>query len=245
MQRVLSLILITTILVSCGDKDNNDKIRLSSLIEPNFSFTFDFFECSINKNSSLIDLESFFSKNIDTYKKITDNTIKLSILFPENNTNVSEFIIAIESNNNYDTLKSFVDQIQIDKFNNIATCKFIINQNNGFNILEYNKKSNSDFIITEVLICKYNQNYNYGSFQITITKFLNYIQKLDIPYSLRYVDNKSINEFIWINSFHDINYKKMLIDNWIQEDEALEIKDEFIENATCIESNVYKSYQLF
>ena len=30
----------------------------------------------------------------------------------------------------------------------------------------------------------------------------------------------------------------MLIDNWIQEDEALEIKDEFTENATCIESNL-------
>ena len=43
----------------------------------------------------------------------------------------------------------------------------------------------------------------------------------------------------------DENYEKILIDNWIEGEEALEIKDEFIENASCIESNVYKSYQLF
>ena len=245
MYRFLTLILITITMASCGSKDSNDEIKLSSLIQPNFSFTYDLIECELNENSSLLDLESFFSKNINKYKLIISNAVELSILFPEKNTNVSEFIIAIESNNNYETLKTFVDQIQIDKFNNIAACEFIINQNNGFNILEYNKNINPDYTLIEILICEYNQDFNYGSFQITIARFINYIKKLDIPYSLSYVQNKSNNGFIWINTFHDENYKKILIDNWIEEGEALEIKDEFIENATCIESNVYKSYQLF
>jgi hypothetical protein len=35
-----------------------------------------------------------------------------------------------------------------------------------------------------------------------------------------------------------------LIDSWINSGDASEIKDEFIENATCIESSSYKSYQL-
>ena len=125
MYRILILILIIITMASCGSKDSNDEIKLSSLIQPNFSFTYDLIECELNENSSLLDLESFFSKNINKYKLIISNSVELSILFPEKNTNVSEFIIAIESNNNYETLKTFVDQIQIDKFNNIAACEFI------------------------------------------------------------------------------------------------------------------------
>ena len=244
MYRLFTLILITTTMTSCGSKDSNDEIKLSSLIQPNFSFTYDLIECELNKNSSLLDLEFFFSKNIDKYKAITDGKIRLSILFPENRINVSGFIIAIKSNTDYGNLESFISQIQRDQFNDIALCKFIINQNKGFNILEYKNNSNLDYEFVEILICQYKEGYNYGSFEITINRFLNYIQKLDIPYSLNYVNKSKNNEFIWINSFHNNDYKKILIDSWVMENEAIEIKDEFIENASCIESDTFKSYHL-
>ena len=231
-------------MTSCGSKDSNDEIKLSSLIQPNFSFTYDLIECELNKNSSLLDLEFFFSKNIDKYKAITDGKIRLSILFPENKINVSGFIIAIKSNTDYGNLETFISQIQRDQFNDIALCKFIINQNKGFNILEYKNNSNLDYEFVEILICQYKEGYNYGSFEITINRFLNYIQKLDIPYSLNYVNKSKNNEFIWINSFHNNDYKKILIDSWVMENEAIEIKDEFIENASCIESDTFKSYHL-
>ncbi len=244
MYRFLTLILITFTMASCGSKDSNDEIKLSSLIQPNFSFTYDFIECELNKNSSLLDLEFFFSKNIDKYKAITDGKIRLSILFPENKINVSGFIIAIKSNTDYGNLETFISQIQRDQFNDIALCKFIINQNKGFNILEYKNNSNLDYEFVEILTCQYKEGYNYGSFEITINRFLNYIQKLDIPYSLNYVNKSKNNEFIWINSFHNNDYKKILIDSWVMENEAIEIKDEFIENASCIESDTFKSYHL-
>ena len=244
MYRLLTLILITTTMTSCGSKDSNDEIKLSSLIQPNFSFTYDLIECELNKNSSLLDLEFFFSKNIDKYKAITDGKIRLSILFPENKINVSGFIIAIKSNTDYGNLETFISQIQRDQFNDIALCKFIINQNKGFNILEYKNNSNLDYEFVEILTCQYKEGYNYGSFEITINRFLNYIQKLDIPYSLNYVNKSKNNEFIWINSFHNNDYKKILIDSWVMENEAIEIKDEFIENASCIESDTFKSYHL-
>ena len=231
-------------MTSCGSKDSNDEIKLSSLIQPNFSFTYDLIECELNKNSSLLDLEFFFSKNIDKYKAITDGKIRLSILFPENKINVSGFIIAIKSNTDYGNLESFISQIQRDQFNDIALCKFIINQNKGFNILEYKNNSNLDYEFVEILTCQYKEGYNYGSFEITINRFLNYIQKLDIPYSLNYVNKSKNNEFIWINSFHNNDYKQILIDSWVMENEAIEIKDEFIENASCIESDTFKSYHL-
>ena len=244
MYRFLTLILITITMASCGSKDSNDEIKLSSLIQPNFSFTYDLIECELNKNSSLLDLEFFFSKNIDKYKAITDGKIRLSILFPENKINVSGFIIAIKSNTDYGNLESFISQIQRDQFNDIALCKFITNQNKGFNILEYKNNSNLDYEFVEILTCQYKEGYNYGSFEITINRFLNYIQKLDIPYSLNYVNKSKNNEFIWINSFHNNDYKQILIDSWVMENEAIEIKDEFIENASCIESDTFKSYHL-
>ncbi len=244
MYRLFTLILITITMTSCGSKDSNDEIKLSSLIQPNFSFTYDLIECELNKNSSLLDLEFFFSKNIDKYKAITDGKIRLSILFPENKINVSGFIIAIKSNTDYGNLESFISQIQRDQFNDIALCKFITNQNKGFNILEYKNNSNLDYEFVEILTCQYKEGYNYGSFEITINRFLNYIQKLDIPYSLNYVNKSKNNEFIWINSFHNNDYKQILIDSWVMENEAIEIKDEFIENASCIESDTFKSYHL-
>ena len=60
MYRFLTLILITITIASCGSKDNNDEIKLSSLIQPNFTFTYDLIECELNENSSLLDLEFFF-----------------------------------------------------------------------------------------------------------------------------------------------------------------------------------------
>ena len=97
MHRFLNLFLITIILVSCGNNNVKDNIKLSSLIEPEFSFNQSIIECKLLGESSLLDLEFFFSKNIAKYKKITANKIKLFILFPENNINVNNFIINVWS----------------------------------------------------------------------------------------------------------------------------------------------------
>ena len=78
MYRFLTLILITITIASCGSKDSNDEIKLSSLIQPSFLFTYDLIECELNEKSSLLDLESFFSKNINKYKLIISNSVELS-----------------------------------------------------------------------------------------------------------------------------------------------------------------------
>ena len=79
MYRLLTLFLIIITMTSCGSKDSNNEIKLSSLIQPNFSFTYDLIECVLNENSSLLDLESFFSKNINKYKLITVSYTHLTL----------------------------------------------------------------------------------------------------------------------------------------------------------------------
>ncbi len=245
MHKFLNLFLITVILVSCGNNNVKDDIKLSSLIEPEFSFNHSIIECKLLGESSLIDLEFFFSKNIAKYKTITANKIKLFILFPENNINVNNFIINIISSIDDESLQTLIEEIKNDSINNIAECEFIVAKNKGLTVINYQNKNELDYSLIEILSCKYNQGYNYGTFQITINRFINHIKKLQIPFSLRYVQKFPNNtNFLWINSFHDESYEKMLIDSWVNSGDASEIKDEFIENATCIESSSYKSYQL-
>ena len=50
--------------------------------------------------------------------------------------------------------------------------------------------------------------------------------------------------FIWINYYYTDDYEKILLENWIGNNNSMEIQNEFSENATCIESNKYKSYRL-
>ena len=57
MHRFLNLFLITIILVSCGNNNVKDNIKLSSLIEPEFSFNQSIIECKLLGKSSLLDLE--------------------------------------------------------------------------------------------------------------------------------------------------------------------------------------------
>ena len=115
----------------------------------------------------------------------------------------------------------------------------------GFNIVAKKIKPSSDYVFTEMLRCKYNKGYNFGTFMISIERFLNQINALDISYTLSYIKNKdSDNNFLWINSFYDINFKDQLSNSWIKSKDSIEIQDEFNSNSSCIDSKSYKSYQL-
>ena len=141
-------------------------------------------------------------------------------------------------------LKKFIDEINADGIDEIADCSFAIYQNNAFDIIP-KETTNSDFNKIEILRCTYNDSYNYGTFKISIDRFVNHIQKLDIPYSLSYVEDKSLkNSFFWINTFYQKQYKDSLLASWVTNRDSIEIKDEFTENATCLDSSVYKSYDL-
>ena len=49
------------IITSCGNSSTETNKSLSSLIQPEFTYSQDFFDCTINSEYSLINLESFFS----------------------------------------------------------------------------------------------------------------------------------------------------------------------------------------
>ena len=246
MHKLLNILLVIILLSACSNNDSTNETKLSSLIKADFSYTQDLFDCTLNENESLISLESFFSKNIEEYKKIAElESLNISIFFPENNANISTFIISIISDNNPLGLKKFIDAVKSDDITEIASCSFAIFQNKGINLKEELINNNISFINAEILRCKYNDTYNFGTFQISINRFINNLRTVELPYSISYLEDNSKNDsFIWINYFYTEDYEDILLDNWANKEESAEIQSEFSTNATCIDSKKYKSYKL-
>tara|TARA_E500000178_G_scaffold294762_1_gene300242 strand:- start:74 stop:814 length:741 start_codon:yes stop_codon:yes gene_type:complete len=245
MHKFINIFLVIIFLSACTEHESNNEIKLSSLVKPDFSYTQDLFDCTLNENESLIGLESFFSKNIEEYKNITElENLNISIFFPENNTNITNFIISIISNNNPLGLKKFIDALKSDAINEVASCSFAIFQHKGINLKE-ELISNNSFINAEILRCKYNNTYNFGTFQISINRFINNLRAIELPYSISYLEDNSKNDsFIWINYFYTEDYEDILLKNWSNKEDSAQIQSEFSANATCIDSKKYKSYKL-
>jgi hypothetical protein len=245
MHKLLNIFLVIILLSACSKNDPNNETKLSSLIKPDFLYTQDLFNCTLNENQSLIGLESFFSKNIEEYEKIAQKeNLNISIFFPDNNTNITTFIISIISNSNPLGLKKFIDAVKSDGITEVASCSFAIFQHKGINLKEKLMNNNS-FINAEILRCKYNDTYNFGTFQISINRFINNLRAIELPYSISYLEDNSKNDsFIWINYFYTEDYEDILLKNWTNNEDSAEIQNEFSTNAICIDSKKYKSYKL-
>lgn len=241
--KIVYFFLISVVLVACG----NEKIQtksLNSLISPNYSFNQDFFYCDLNKNMSLLNLESFLSKFVSDNVNDFSNILDINILFPDKTQEVTEFVFSVRSNQNLKEVSDFVNLLDMDDFNKIASCNYTIQQFDATDLIQSESEATNDFLNVEILRCTYNPGYNFGTFRISIDRFVNAVGRLKLPYSLSYINLKKNNSFIWINSFNINNQEELLEKNWISDDESKAIKDEFNENATCLDSKKYKSYEL-
>ena len=241
--KIVYFFLISVVLVACG----NEKIQtksLNSLISPNYSFNQDFFYCDLNKNMSLLNLESFLSKFVSDNVNDFSNILDINILFPDKTQEVTEFVFSVRSNQNSKEVSDFVNLLDMDDFNKIASCNYTIQQFDATDLIQSESEATNDFLNVEILRCTYNPGYNFGTFRISIDRFVNAVGRLKLPYNLSYINLKKNNSFIWINSFNINNQEELLEKNWISDDESKAIKDEFNENATCLDSKKYKSYEL-
>ena len=62
MHKFLNILLVIILLSACSNNDSTNETKLSSLIKADFSYTQDLFDCTLNKNESLISLRIFFFK---------------------------------------------------------------------------------------------------------------------------------------------------------------------------------------
>ena len=243
MYRVFYLPVIVFFLSSCSSDTDKDQSLLSSLIAPNFSYKQDYFNCSLNKGNSLINIESFFSKIVDKYSEKSLEDLSLFLLFPDKDEIINSFTISAISQKNYESVLTLIEILKNQGIEDLASCSFAIHQKNGIKLINYSE-SNNDLFLQEILRCRFNEGYNYGTFKLSIDRFSNQIQSLKVPYALSYVESKDNFDFLWINSFYEENYIETLSTRWIVLNDSDEIKDEFIANATCVDSSLYKAYKL-
>ena len=239
----LHLIFIFLFIIIGCSKENSDSIDLNKLIKPEYEFTTYFLNCSLKNDSSLLELESFFSDFQRTNKNKDIETSSLYLFFPDS-VRLDAFILNAVYANKSDDYSDFIQDLSDDGFDKFANCNFNVDSEKGLKILSSNNLIQKDNFSSEILRCKYKDGFNFATFRIAIDRFKQSLSKMDFDYEVIYVENEKLNNFTWINNFYSQDYSKYILENWQSSDEAFQVKNEFTENAECIDSRFYKVFKL-
>ena len=233
--------LISLILISCSS-ENTKQIEANLLIEPNFEFSAEFFECNLNEGYTLLNLESFISSLTRSKSSIDEKIYDVGVFFP-NSDFENKFMINLKNYSNNNIYELFLNEISTRGFDQIASCNFEQNNFKGLSLISSIAENDKSSHSVEILRCVYNNGFNYGSFRVAIDRFNITMEALNIPYEALYlVKNNDEDEFTWINNFYVDNYSDLISSEWISMQVAEDIKQEFSENAKCIDA---KSYDVF
>ena len=227
-------------LISCNP-DSDSSFDASSLIVPDYKFSNHLVECILKDGANLLTLEIFLSDLVkDKFYK--NNQFRLRAYFPKVNYK-NKFILNIQNNSNEDIYSPLINDLSLKSFDQIASCSFITPELKGISLFDSEIIDKTLPNTSEILKCNYNEGFNYGTFRIAVDRFLNQMSSLKIPYQILYLQDELVaDNFIWINNFYSEDYSKKINDFWINTPEAREIKNEFLNNAQCIESNIYYSF---
>ena len=233
--------LIIIFIFSCSSEVDKG-IEANLLISPDYNFSIEFFECNLNEGYTLLNLESFLSDLTRNEKSKNNDVYDLEVFFPKSNY-VNEFILNLKTYRNDNTYNNFINELSAKGFDEIARCKFDKNNYQGKLLIDY--KTNQQKYNNEILRCNYNDGFNFGTFRVAIDRFINQIQSLNIPYDAIYIQSDgSPRSFIWINNFYSNEPADAILSDWLDNAEAKDIKEEFLENAKCINADMHDVFVL-
>tara|TARA_B100000214_G_C23959710_1_gene624617 strand:+ start:1432 stop:2166 length:735 start_codon:yes stop_codon:yes gene_type:complete len=233
--------LIIIFIFSCSSEVDKG-IEANLLISPDYNFSIEFFECNLNAGYTLLNLESFLSDLTRNEKSKNNDVYDLEVFFPKSNY-VNEFILNLKTYRNDNTYNNFINELSAKGFDEIARCKFDNNNYQGKLLIDYKTKQQK--YNNEILRCNYNDGFNFGTFRVALDRFINQIQSLNIPYDAIYIQsNGSPRSFIWINNFYSNEPVDVILSDWLDNAEAKDIKEEFLENAKCINADMHDVFVL-
>ena len=232
---------IIIFIFSCSSEVDKG-IEANLLISPDYNFSIEFFECNLNTGYTLLNLESFLSDLTRNEKSKNNDVYDLEVFFPKSNY-VNEFILNLKTYRNDDTYNNFINELSAKGFDEIARCKFDKNNYQGKLLIDYKTKQQK--YNNEILRCNYNDGFNFGTFRVAVDRFINQIQLLNIPYDAIYIQSDdSSRSFIWINNFYSNEPANVILADWLDNAEAKDIKEEFLENAKCINADMHDVFVL-
>ena len=233
--------LLIIFIFSCSSEVDKG-IEANLLISPDYNFSIEFFECNLNAGYTLLNLESFLSDLTRDEKSKNNDVYDLEVFFPKSNY-VNEFILNLKTYRNDNTYNNFINELSAKGFDEIARCKFDNNNYQGKLLIDYKTKQQK--YNNEILRCNYNDGFNFGTFRVAIDRFINQIQSLNIPYDAIYIQSDgSPRSFIWINNFYSNEPADVILSDWLDNAEAKDIKEEFLENAKCINADMHDVFVL-
>jgi len=235
--------LVTVFLISCSRNiDNNTEIN--QLITPDYNFSNYFFDCNLNDGSSLLKLESFLSGFIKNDIFQNTSSYSLKVFFPENDI-VDKFKISIKNYTSNDIFTDVINELSQSGFDAVASCNFNSNLFNGLSLYNYSDNKQNTSNIAEILRCSYKPGFNYGTFRISLDRLISKMNQLKIQYGIEYFQEElNSSEFIWINYFYQEDFKNNISTQWLTDPDSTEIKNEFLDNAECIDAITYRFFQI-
>ena len=240
--KLFSAILISLIFLSSCINENDQTFEANLLVKPKFEFNNKFISCNLNKDFTLINLESFLSNFIKDQS--LNNNYDISILFPLSE-KVTKFIINYRNYYDENSYNIFLDKLSNKGIDEIASCNFDDAMHNGYSLSMLETSDQQSSYTVEILRCNYNQGYNYGTFRVALDRFISEVNALDIQYEAEYLQNEEdISSFIWINKFYNQDFSNDISSKWFVGSYAAEIKKEFSENANCIDAKIFNAYKI-
>jgi len=236
--------LVALFLFSCSKNTNNNNIEINQLVTPDYNFSNYFFDCNLNDGSSLLKLESFLSDFIKNDIFQNTSSYSLKVFFPKNNI-VDKFKISIKNNTPDDIFTALINELSQSGFDAVASCNFNSNLFNGFSLYNYIDKKQNISNNAEILRCSYKPGFNYGTFRISLDRFVSKMNQLKIQYGVEYFQQElNSSEFIWINYFYQEDFKNSISTQWLTDLDSTEIKNEFLDNAECIDATTYRFFKI-
>ena len=235
--------LVTFLLYSCSRNIDNN-IEINQLITPDYNFSNYFFDCNLNDGSSLLKLESFLSGFIKNDIFQNTSSYSLKVFFPENDI-VDKFKISIKNYTSNDIFTDVINELSQSGFDAAASCNFNSNLFNGLSLYNYTDKKQNISNNAEILRCLYKPGFNYGTFRISLDRLISKMNQLKIQYGIEYFQEElDSSEFIWINYFYQEDFKNNISTQWLADPDSTEIKNEFLDNAECIDAITYRFFQI-
>ena len=236
-------ILSTFFLFSCS-KNIDNNIEINQLITPDYNFSNYFFDCNLNDGSSLLKLESFLSGFIKNDIFQNTSSYSLKVFFPENDI-VDKFKISIKNYTSNDIFTDVINELSQSGFDAVASCKFNSNLFYGLSLYNYTDEQQNTSNNVEILRCSYKPGFNYGTFRISLDRLISKMNQLKMQYGIEYFQEElNSGEFIWINYFYQEDFKNNISTKWLSDPDSKEIKNEFLDNAECIDSKTYRFFQI-
>ena len=243
MFKYLTSFLILSILAACSSETGIDDQRSSSLVKPNFSVIQARYDCLLSEDKSLNSLEAFIPNFVIKIKESLPSA-GLEIFFNQD-TSVNKFSLFYLDNDINFSSEIVSDLMDEEGMSDFADCIIQDNQMLSSNLYIDNKVLNFNSFEVEVLDCKFNDEYNYGTFSIEVDSFLNLIRKQDILYFAKFQQvNELSSEFTWINYLSSNSDKDILYKGWINEQDSIIIQESFNIQSTCESSTSYRGYKV-